>query len=448
VIPASRSRPWRLWAPVAAAIVVVAAVAACGSPAPTPSSPEATSTVTPGPTATPMPTPTPAPVPTATPLASMVAVPTSRLAAPSAPVAHLDAAKTKALQTALIGIRSSNKLPGVSAAVLFPDGSIWTGVSGSAVVGKTSVTTDTLFSVGSITKTFVAALVGRLAMAGTIGLDDPLSKYVPDFPNAANITLRELLNHTSGIDDLFDYQGTIGPALLYRPTVTWTPAQVFARLLGPRFPKPGSNYYYSNTNYILLGLVIEKATGQTVAALVRSEFLTPLGLTHTYLQTEETAQGPKAHGYCTGTTATCGVDPPTAASPARGNSAGTMLPFTSEATAVGFAGAYVSTASDLAIWANALYGGAILDQATLASMVDISQTAGLKTKPKYPYGMGFEQASVAGQLAWGHRGNLDGFWSTMEYLPAQHVTIVVMANCQWVVDPIPMASILAKIAIS
>ena len=375
----------------------------------------------------------------------MVAVPTSRLAAPGTPSAHLDAAKTKALQTALNGIRSGGKYPGASAAVVFPDGSIWTGVSGAAVVSKTSVTADTLFSAGSISKTFVAALVGRLAAAGTIGLDDPLSKYVPDFPNAENITLRELLNHTSGIDDLFDYSGTIAPAIVYRPTVTWTPAQVFARLLAPKF-KPGANYYYSNTNYILLGLVIEKATGQTVAALVRSEFLAPLGLTHTYLQTEETAQGPKAHGYCTAAGSTCGGDPAAAAT-AHDNFAGTMLPFTSEATAVGFAGAYVSTASDLAIWAKALYGGAILDMGTLASMVDISQTAGLKTKPKYPYGFGLEQASVAGQLAWGHRGNLDGFWSTMEYLPVQHVTVVILVNAQWA-DPMTAASTLAKIAIS
>lgn len=426
----------------------MAAVAACGSPAPS-GNQTPPSTATPIPTATPTatPTPTPTPTPTATPLASMVAVPTSRLAPPGTPSAHLDAAKTKALQTALNGIRSSGKYPGSSAAVVFPDGSVWTGVSGAAVVAKTSLTTDTLFSAGSISKTFVAALVGRLAAAGTIGLDDPLSKYVPDFPNAENITLRQLLNHTSGIDDLFDYSGTIGPAIVYRPTVTWTPAQVFARLLGPRFPKPGSNYYYSNTNYILLGLVIEKAAGQTVAALVRSQFLAPLGLTHTFLQTEETAQGPKAHGYCTVAPGnSCGSDA-TKASTAYDNFAGTMLPFTSEATAVGFAGAYVSTASDLAIWANALYGGSILDQATLASMVDISQTAGLKTKPKYPYGLGLEQASVAGQLAWGHRGNLDGFWSAMEYLPAQHVTVVFMANCQWA-DPMTAASTLAKIAIS
>jgi D-alanyl-D-alanine carboxypeptidase len=411
------------------------AVAACGSPSPT-LAPTASATATPSPTPVATPAPTPTPEPTATPLVSIVAVPTSQLPAPSAAAVHLNDAKAKALQTALNSIRSSGKYPGVSAAVMFPDGSMWSGASGTAILSsRTPLTTDTLLSIGSITKTFVAALIGKLAMDGTIGLDDPLSKYVPDFPNAANITIRMLLNHTSGIDDIFDSSGTIGPAILAKPSATWTPSQIFARLLLPRF-KPGANYYYSNTNYILLGLVAEEATGQTVAALVRSAFLIPLGMTHTYLQTEEPMQGPKAHGYLA-----------PAAQPVD-RSAGALLPFTAEATAVGFAGAYVSTPSDLAIWANALYGGNVLGQASLASMVDISQTAGLKTKPNYPYGFGFELTTLAGQLAWGHRGHLDGFWSAMEYLPDSHVTVVVIVNAEWASDPISASAALAKIALS
>jgi D-alanyl-D-alanine carboxypeptidase len=410
------------------------AVAACGSPAPTPS-PEGSVAATPTATALATPTPSPTPIPTATPLASIVAVPTSQLVGPSAAAAYLDDARAKELQTALDSIRSGGKYPGASAAVLFPDGSIWSGVSGAAILSsRTPLTTDTLFSIGSISKTFIAALIGRLAMAGTIGLDDPLAKYVPDFPNATSITIRQLLNHTSGLADIFDASGAIGPAILAHRTAAWTPAQVFAKLQPPRF-KPGANYYYSNTNYILLGLVAEKATGQTVAALVRSDFLAPLGMTHTFLQTEEPMQGPKSHGYMA--PASSPVD----------QTAGTLLPFTAEATAVGFAGAYVSTAADLAVWANALYGGDVLDQATLASMVDISQTAGLKTVPKYPYGLGFEEATVAGQLAWGHRGYLDGFWSAMEYLPDLHVTIVVLTNAGWA-DPVVASSALAKIAVS
>jgi len=90
------------------------------------------------------------------------------------------------------------------------------------------------------------------------------------------------------------------------------------------------------------------------------------------------------------------------------------------------AGAYASTASDLATWANALYSGAILDPATLSAMADTSPS--LPYKPKYPYGMGFEQTTLAGQVAWGHRGQLDGFWSAMWYLPASHVTDSLTAS--------------------
>ncbi len=212
------------------------------------------------------------------------------------------------------------------------------------------VAADTLFSIGSISKTFVAAAVGRLAQRGTIGLDDPLSKYVPDFPNAANISLRQMLSHTSGIREPFDDQD-MADAILANPAQPWTTAQVLSWVGRPYFP-PGTGYHYSNANFILLGEVIEKATGQSLASLVRSEFLTPLGLSHTFLQTEETVPGAKAHGYMA------------PASRPRDNSAGTMIPFTAEATAFGPAGAFVSTPTDLARWASALYGGNVLDQAT------------------------------------------------------------------------------------
>ncbi len=410
-------------AATAASLLLAVALAACGSSTPTPV-PTATPTVTP----TAIPTPTPSP----TPDISIVPVPTSQLAAPSSPAVHLDQPTAAALQAALDGLRRANTYPGVAAAVAFPDGTVWAGVAGSAILKPaTPVTTDTLFSVASISKTFVAALIGRLSMTGTIGLDDLLSKYVPDFPGADVITIRKLLNHTSCIDDVFDPAGSIGPAVLAHPAATWTADEVFARLLKLPYAA-GACYNYSNTDYILLGMVAEKATGQTVAALVRSMFLVPLGLGHTFLQTEEAASGPEAHGYM-----------PPASNP-RDNSAGTMLPFTAEATAVGVAGAYVSTASDLAVWASALYGGAVLDNATLASMVDISPT--LQYKLKWPYGLGLEETTVAGQVAWGHRGHLDGFWSAMEYLPAYHLSIVVLTNAEWA-DPVAAASALAKVAL-
>jgi D-alanyl-D-alanine carboxypeptidase len=428
------TRP-RLLAGLGAALMLAAT--ACGSPAPTPQ-PSATPTAVPSQTATPQPSIAPA---------SIVPVPTSALVAPSAPTAQLDDAKAKALQAALDSLRTAGLYPGVSAAVIFPDGTLWKGVSGVAVVKPAvPLTSDTLFSVGSISKTFIAALIGQLAQRGTIGLDDPLSRYEPDFPNAANISLRMLLNHTSGIMDLFS-AGSLGDALLAKPAATWTAEQVLARVGKLTYFAPGKGYHYSNTNYVLLGLVIEKATGQTVAALVRSAFLTPLGMNNTYLQIEEKAQGPKAHGYCTGPGPVCGAVLAGGASP-RDNSAGDMIPFTAETTAVGFAGGYASTASNLATWANALYGGAILDQATLSAMADTSPS--LPYKPKFPYGLGFEQTTLAGQVAWGHRGLLDGFWSAMEYLPAYHVTVVLLINANWLTPDAMIAATaaLAKIAIS
>ena len=432
MIAASQPRRLKSTVRFAAGAILAAIVVACGSPTPTPSATPSAPAV-----------PTPTASPTVAPLASIVPVPTSQLVAPGSVAAHLDDAKAKALQTALDGVLTGGKYPGASAAIVFPDGSIWSGVSGSAVLSpKTSLTTDTLFSIGSISKTFVAALIGRLAVAGTIGLDDPLSKYLPDFPNAANISLRQMLNHTSGIRDLFE---TMDTAILAHPEATWTTDQVIAKIGKPYFD-PGTGYHYSNTDFVLLGAVVEKVTGQTVAALVRASFLAPLGLDHTYLQTEETAQGPEAHGYCPGAGPACSYAKTNAASP-RDNSAGTMLPFTAEATAVGFAGAYVSTASDIAIWANALYSGNILDMATLASMVDISPTMAFKVKPPYPYGLGFEETTVDGQVAWGHRGNLDGFWSAVEYLPAYHVTVAVFINAQWA-DPIAASFALAKAALA
>jgi len=186
----------------------------------------------------------------------------------------------------------------------------------------------------------------------------------------------------------------------------------------------------------LLGEIIEKVTGQTVAALTRSMFLVPLGLTHTYLQTEEAVRGTEAHGYMpVRLPSTVPLD----------NWDGHLLPYTSEATAVGVSGAYVSTASDMAKWANALYGGDILDQATLASMVDIAATLPYKS----PYhGLGFEEMAINHQVAWGHQGHLDGFWSAMEYFPAYHVTVVVLTNAEWATSSIiPAIATLAGIAI-
>ena len=414
------ARITRTLAALAGAIVV----AGCGLITPNPT-----------PTGTPFvaPTLTATATPTAIPTPTIVPVPTPQLdratTAPIAPIAHLDGITEAALTAALASMRAQARIPGIQAAIVFPDGSTWTGQSGVGVISTAApVAAETLFSVGSISKTFVAALVLRLAERGTIALDDPLSSYEPSFPNAAAITLRELLNHTSGIHDLFTSPG-MSDDILADTNRIWTAQQVLARIGKPYFA-PGKGYFYSNTNYVLLGLVVEEATHKSLAALIREEFLVPLEMTHTYLQTEEKAVGVVAHGYNG-----------SAAAPVDLSAGQTMVPFTSEITACGPACAIVSDATDLARWASVLYGGGVLDEANLSSMLDVSAT--LPYKPRFPYGFGLEETSMGGRVAWGHRGHLDGFWASMEYMPESGLTVVVLTNAEWA-DPFGTGTTLAN----
>jgi D-alanyl-D-alanine carboxypeptidase len=403
-------------------MALAVAAAACGNATPSRppnSGPDSTAPATA--TATPAAS-TPAPV------ESIVPIPSAQLEAAPAPAVKLDANTAAALQRAIDAVRTRGKIPGLSVAIVFPDGSMWSGQSGVGVVAtKAKIGPDTLFSVGSITKTFTGALALRLAERGTISLDDPLSKYLPKYTNASRITLRELMNHTSGIRDIFE------PAIFKyfdaNHNTRWTPDKVLA-VVGKPYFTPGANYHYSSTNYIVLGQVLEKATGQSLAALVRTEFLTPLGLDHTYLQWEENPKGTLAHGY---------VGSPS--SPRDISNGQSLIPYVSEATAVGAGGGVVSTAQDIARWGTALYDGALFDEATTASMTDVSAT--LAHKPKTPYGLSFEQLTIGKKLVWGHRGHLDGFWSTMAYFPDSQLTVALLTNADW---PDPLAAIASIVA--
>jgi D-alanyl-D-alanine carboxypeptidase len=411
----NRRRPrGRSWAGLAGVMVGILAVAAgCGSTAPTPS-----------PTAAPTATPTPSPTPTPTPMPTIYPVPTWQPAPPAAARPTSDAATAAALQAAIRGVQARGAIPGLSAAVVFPDGSIWAGQAGVLVRGGSQkVTPDTLFCVGSITKTFTSALTLRLAERGTLGLDDPVSKYLPSYPNGAKITIRMLLDHTSGIRDLFD--DSVFRYFDADHSRRWTADQVLALATGPYF-SPGTKYHYSTTNYVLLGEIIETATGKTLVELVRSEFLQPLGLSHTFLQWEEDPGGPVAHGYWGNSS------DPTDLSVGQ-----VLIPYASEATASGAGGAIISTASDIARWGAALYSGGILDPAYLASLVDTTATS--RFKPQVPYGLGVEARSVNGHPAWGHSGHLDGFKAQMVYVPDSGVTVVLLTNADWI-DPLRAAS--------
>ncbi len=327
-----------------------------------------------------------------------------------------------ALQAELDHLRTAGRLTGLSAAIVFADGSEWQGVSGEAdLASHRAVTPETLFSVGSITKTFVAAIVLRLDGEGRLSIDDPISRWLPAFPNAARITVRQLLDQRSGVADYFD-DITCVDQIVGHPTAVWTVDRVL-RCVGRPYFAPGAGFHYSNTGYVLLGRIVEAVTGTSLADSLRTEFLAPYSLDRVDLQgpaQADTPAPPLAHGYLPAARA--------GALPVDVTRDDTLLPYTSLATAAGAAGALAATPTDLARWARALYSGAVLDAGTVQEMVHMIPTA---PDPRGGYGLGAEPYRFAGRSAWGHRGHLAGYYAEMAYLPADSLSIAVAANADW-----------------
>ncbi|MGZ3585891.1 MAG: serine hydrolase domain-containing protein [Candidatus Limnocylindrales bacterium] len=341
---------------------------------------------------------------------------------PSPASVPLSVALAPQLQAELAAALARQRLPGLQATVVFVDGGAWSGAAGFAdVAAQRSLTVRDVFDVGSITKTFVAAEVMRLVELGRLHLEDPLSRWLPAYPNAAHITLRELLNHTSGLYDYF-----WSPSLLRQlgaaPRQAWGPQRLL-RFVGRPVFKPGTEWIYSNTNYLLLGLVIEAAAGRSVEAELEAHFLGPLGLDHTVLQDDApavraAAAGPLALPYGRAPKGTPGFT-------ARSDGTG-YLPFTSLATALTTAGAVASRSDDIARWGAALYGGRLLQPSSLAAMEDVGQTR--RFKPAFTYGLGTQQLTVGGFLSIGHGGSVTGYRAALRYFPAFGASIAVLTN--------------------
>jgi len=204
-----------------------------------------------------------------------------------------------ALQTALDESREAAGIIGVTMAVITPEQGIWLGASGvSDSRTGTPMAPENLLLIGSITKTFVSALILQLAEEGKLTLEDSIEQWFPGLvPNGENITIHQLLNHTSGIFDFLsheDYYMLVGSDL----NKIWDPKEIVALATSkePYF-EPGAGFMYSNTNYILLGMIVESATGSTLANELRSRLLEPLKLEHTYLAGYEDVPGGTPHGY-------------------------------------------------------------------------------------------------------------------------------------------------------
>lgn len=342
------------------------------------------------------------------------------------------------LQARLDQLRVRWSVPGVSVAILWNDGQSWVGASGLRdVAHATPMTPDTAFALASISKTFTAAVVLELVDEGRLTLDQPVAPLLPAFRLDRRITVRMLLDHTSGLPDFFFGKG-IDAALQAAPNATWTPARAWA-FVPPRHAVPGTTWTYSNTNYMLLGELVRTVTGHPVADEIRRRLLDPLGLDTAWYQVAEAPRAFESVGYRLVAKSGGGMRA-VAVAPAS-----TIMPFRSVITAAGGAGSIAATALDTARWMRDFAGGLVLPPLMQQMMLgDVAATIALKAKTAY--GLGIQQVTIAGRTALGHSGRYLGFRNVVRYLPAEGVTITVLTN-QNTVDPSLFASSLLGIVL-
>jgi D-alanyl-D-alanine carboxypeptidase len=317
-------------------------------------------------------------------------------------------ARAHALQAALDSACAALGARGASATVILADGSTWTGVHGLAD-SAARVTPETVFEIGSITKTFTAALVLQLATEGVLDLDAPFTRWVEGFPHADGATLRRLLNHTSGIADAFDHPELI-PTLILDPERRWTPQATFAYAGEPRFA-PGAGWDYSSTNYHLLGVAAVTAGGDSMSAQLRRRFIGPLGLRRTFYAAEERMTAPLAHAY---------LDHD---EDGEEDDMTLLVPRTALLTAAGAAGCMVSSSPDLARWTRALVAGGVIADSMRRHM-----TAWVDRPDGHRHGLGVLRVELDGVALIGHRGNSMGYSAAVWHAPEAGVTIVVLTN--------------------
>jgi CubicO group peptidase (beta-lactamase class C family) len=353
------------------------------------------------------------------PVPSPSASPTARPTLPAPAGPRPTERVVAALQKSLDELRVQHGIPGVSVAIVFDDGSTWTGVSGLADVGaKRRVTPETAFAIASISKTFTAALVLDLAAEGHFALADRAIEYLPEQKMLGGVTIRMLLDHTSGLRDFFE-NPKIDKALLAEPARRWSPAQTLGYVGKPYFP-PGTDWHYSNTNYLFLGLIAERVDGRPLAEQLRARYFEPLGLKGAFYQVAERPPVATAHGYrFAGLKKTL---PPIDLADGTG-----VMPFRSVVTAAGGGGSVAATALDTARWARALYGGLALESGGLALMLGgFDLVAGYE--PSIPYGLGVQALDVSGIRTLGHSGRFLGFRAVVRYVPEDDIAIAVLTN--------------------
>ena len=304
------------------------------------------------------------------------------------------------LQNKIDSIKTANNLKGISASVIYPGVGTWKGVTGISHSGF-PITSDMEFGIGSNTKLFTGVLLLKLAGNNIINLNDSLHQYLPAFNNVnPNITIRQLLNHTSGLADVNNVVG-YADSILTNPNRIFTPTEVMSWVGTPLFAT-GTSWNYCNTNYILAGMVAESATGQSFGQLLRDSILFPLQLDSTFLGVYDSVLHTIAHPW------QGGVDK-------------FSTPRKALNSVAWSAGAMYSTSGEMASWYHSLMNGQVLNQNSFNELTTFVGSGN--------YGIGLYNTNVLGRTVWQHGGTIwGGYNSSMVYDTATGIIICVLIN--------------------
>ena len=307
------------------------------------------------------------------------------------------------VRTAVLDVIHRTGVPSAQVGIVRDGRVAWTGAFGAARLSPPMpATPDMRYAVGSISKQFTTAAVLLLQQEGKLSIDDPLSRWYPELTRASEVTLRNLLSHTSGYEDYAPQDYTI-PA--------WTKPSSADRIVHewatrPLDFDPGTQYQYSNTNFNILGLVVEKASGQPFWSFLKSRVLDPVGLAHTIdLDTQRDQLEPV--GYFR-------------------NALGPLRPAIPEAPGWYFAdGELAMPVGDLLRWDLSVMNESLLSHASYAAMESPTR---LRNGLFSNYGLGLTVGAWNGRRMLSHSGEVGGFVAWNAVLPDDHVAIAVLTN--------------------
>jgi len=331
------------------------------------------------------------------------------------------------LSTTLDSMRTVLNAKSLNAAIQFPDTAVWAGASGISTTSL-NVTTNDAYLIGSVTKTITSACILQLVDEGILTLDDSIHQWLDTIQYInPDITIRQLLRHQSGLYDVLN-NPNCQPALMANQSAVWSASDLINSFILPPPAAPGGAWSYCNTNYFLLGMIIESATGNPFWVEIRNRFYSNFGYSTFGIPAFESYSQPVAHLW---------LDL---------NGDGVLddahnfyYNYLALNSAAGAAGGYYATASDLSRWMRTYMRGDVVSQAMMNEAKTVVNTSGAQGGK---YGLGLMRNIFQGLTAYGHGGDL-GYAASSWYFPDRDISISVLMNhngfTSWTLLPVVSA---------